>query len=75
MEQIFEEVRVLEVAHWVFVPATGTLLADMGADVVKVEHPETGDPSRGLITQGLGTSAINLGLEHHKQFFHVKELH
>jgi crotonobetainyl-CoA:carnitine CoA-transferase CaiB-like acyl-CoA transferase len=64
MEKIFEQVRVLEVAHWVFVPATGTLLADMGADVVKVEHPETGDPSRGLITQGLGTaSAINLGWE------------
>ncbi len=64
MQQIFEQVRVLEVAHWVFVPAAGTLLADLGADVVKVEHPLTGDPSRGLITQGLGTAAaVNLGWE------------
>ena len=64
MQQIFENVRVLELAHWVFVPAAGTILADLGADVIKVEHPETGDPSRGLITQGLGTaSAINLGWE------------
>ena len=64
MEQIFDQVRVLEVANWVFVPAAGTLLADMGADVIKVEHPETGDPSRGLITQGLGSAAgVNLGWE------------
>ena len=64
MQQIFEGVRVLEVAHWVFVPATGTLLADLGADVIKVEHPETGDPSRGLVTQGLGSaSKVNLGWE------------
>ena len=64
MQQIFEGVRVLEVAHWVFVPSAGTLMADFGADVVKVEHPATGDPSRGLITQGLGTDAkVNLGWE------------
>jgi crotonobetainyl-CoA:carnitine CoA-transferase CaiB-like acyl-CoA transferase len=32
-------VRVVEVAHYVAVPAAGTLLADLGADVVKVEQP------------------------------------
>jgi crotonobetainyl-CoA:carnitine CoA-transferase CaiB-like acyl-CoA transferase len=46
-------VRVLEVASWVFVPSAGAVLADWGADVVKVEHPGTGDPVRGLVTQGL----------------------
>jgi crotonobetainyl-CoA:carnitine CoA-transferase CaiB-like acyl-CoA transferase len=62
MQQIFENVRVIELAGWVFVPAAATILADQGADVIKVEHPETGDPSRGLITQGLGTaSSVNLG--------------
>jgi crotonobetainyl-CoA:carnitine CoA-transferase CaiB-like acyl-CoA transferase len=64
MQEVFEGVRVLELATWVFVPATGTLLGDLGADVIKVEHPETGDPSRGLVTQGLGTgSGINLAWE------------
>ncbi|MED5810848.1 CoA transferase [Mycolicibacterium sp. 050232] len=41
-------VRVLEVAQWTFVPAAGAVLADWGADVIKVEHPQTGDSQRGL---------------------------
>ncbi len=32
-------IRVVEVAHFVAVPAAGALLADLGADVVKVERP------------------------------------
>jgi len=43
----FSGVKVLEVASWTFVPAAGALLADLGADVIKVEPP-TGDPQRGL---------------------------
>ena len=31
----------------------GAVLADWGADVIKVEHPETGDPQRGLVTMGI----------------------
>lgn len=41
-------VRVLEVAQWTFVPAAGAVLADWGADVLKIEHPVTGDSQRGL---------------------------
>ena len=33
-------VRVLEVASYVFVPAAAAVLADWGADVLKVEHPD-----------------------------------
>jgi crotonobetainyl-CoA:carnitine CoA-transferase CaiB-like acyl-CoA transferase len=40
-------VRVLEVAAWTFVPAAGAILADLGAEVIKVEPP-TGDPQRAL---------------------------
>ncbi|MGW6124165.1 CaiB/BaiF CoA transferase family protein [Nocardia sp. NPDC055165] len=43
-----EGIRVLEVAMYGFVPSAGAVLADWGADVVKVEHAVTGDPQRGL---------------------------
>ena len=46
-------VRVLEVAIYAFGPAAGAVLADWGADVVKVEHPEAGDPLRGLVAYGV----------------------
>ena len=46
-------VRAVEVASHVFVPMAGTVLSEWGADVVKIEHPVTGDPYRGLVTSGL----------------------
>ncbi|ORV41356.1 carnitine dehydratase [Mycolicibacter engbaekii] len=44
--------RVLEVAQFTFVPAAGAILADWGADVIKVEHPVRGDTQRGFIKMG-----------------------
>jgi crotonobetainyl-CoA:carnitine CoA-transferase CaiB-like acyl-CoA transferase len=58
--------RVLEVAAWTFVPAAGAVLADWGADVIKVEHPVGGDPQRGLVSMGLipgGPGAVNYIME------------
>ncbi len=66
MSDALSGVRVLEVAAWTFVPAAGAVLADWGADVIKVEHPETGDPQRGLVSMGLipgGPSAVNYIME------------
>lgn len=48
-----EGVRVLEVGIYAFVPAAGAVLADWGSDVVKVEHPEAGDPLRSLVAYGV----------------------
>lgn len=48
MKQVMKNVRVLEVAQYVFVPACGAVLADWGADVIKVEHPVRGDVQRGM---------------------------
>jgi crotonobetainyl-CoA:carnitine CoA-transferase CaiB-like acyl-CoA transferase len=48
MDRPMEGVRVLEVAQFTFVPAAGAVLADWGADIVKVEHAERGDAQRGL---------------------------
>lgn len=39
-------VTVLEMGTFITGPAAGMLLADMGADVIKVEQPGTGDPFR-----------------------------
>ena len=44
--------RVLEVAQFTFVPAAGAILADWGADVIKVEHPLRGDTQRGFLNMG-----------------------
>ncbi len=41
-------VRVVEIASWIAAPSAGAVLADMGADVVKIE-PIGGDAMRGLL--------------------------
>lgn len=65
MDQVLKGVRVVEVAQWWFVPAAGAVLADWGADVIKIEHPVTGDPQRGLVTSGLipATGGVNFMIE------------
>ena len=52
MIKVMQGVRVLEVAQFTFVPAAGAILADWGADVIKVEHPVRGDTQRGFINMG-----------------------
>lgn len=42
-----EGVRVLELGNYIAAPTAGRMLADFGADVVKVERPQTGDELRG----------------------------
>ncbi len=45
-------VRVVEVAQFTYVPVSGAVLADWGADVIKVEHAVSGDAQRGLANLG-----------------------
>jgi crotonobetainyl-CoA:carnitine CoA-transferase CaiB-like acyl-CoA transferase len=45
------------VATWGLVPACGAVLADWGADVLKIEHPVIGDPIRGVSSQGIEPGA------------------
>jgi crotonobetainyl-CoA:carnitine CoA-transferase CaiB-like acyl-CoA transferase len=53
MNAPLDGVRVVEVASHVFVPLAGSVLAEWGADVIKVEDPVSGDPYRSLSTYGL----------------------
>ncbi len=46
MSGVLEGVRAIEIAHYAFVPAAGAILADWGADVVKIEDTNEGDPVR-----------------------------
>jgi len=46
MIEVLKGVRVIEQGTFITGPAAGMMLADLGADVVKVEQPETGDPFR-----------------------------
>ena len=57
----FDGIRVVELAQWVFVPVAGALLADWGADVIRVDRLD-GDPYRGLATQGIGTDSGGVNL-------------
>ncbi len=61
MTAVMQGVRVLEVAEHTFVPAASALLADWGAEVIKIEHVERGDAMRGLASSG----TVNLGGDVH----------
>jgi crotonobetainyl-CoA:carnitine CoA-transferase CaiB-like acyl-CoA transferase len=49
MVETMKGVRILEVAQFTFVPVASAILADWGADVIKIEHPVRGDTQRGFI--------------------------
>ena len=62
-----EGIRILEVAEHTFVPAASAILADWGAEVIKIEHVERGDAMRGLGSVGLagiGGTGVHVLLEH-----------
>jgi crotonobetainyl-CoA:carnitine CoA-transferase CaiB-like acyl-CoA transferase len=63
---VLQGVRILEVAEHTFVPAASALLADWGAEVIKIEHVERGDAMRGLASTGVGIvgSDVHALLEH-----------
>jgi len=63
MAGVFQGVRVIELAQYVYVPGAGVMLADQGAEVIKIEAVE-GDPYRTLqvgVSRNLGN--INIAME------------
>lgn len=62
MAGVLDGVRVVELAIWAAAPAGGGIMADWGAEVIKVEDPDGGDPFRGFLSTGVGaatSSTIN----------------
>lgn len=60
MAQPLDGIRVLDVSTVLAAPLTASLLAEFGAEVIKVEQPTTGDPVRGYAPY-LGDASL-----HHK---------
>ena len=52
-------VRVLELGHIVAGPTASLILADLGADVIKIEHPDGGDQARRMPGAGSGYYFFN----------------
>ena len=49
----YEGIRVIEFSHMVMGPSCGMILADLGAEVIKIE-PIEGDRTRDLLGSGAG---------------------
>ncbi len=53
---LLSSIRVLELGHFIAAPFATRVLADLGADVIKIEPPGSGDPVRGWGAQANGCS-------------------
>ena len=51
-----EGLRIIDMTIWQHGPVSTAMLADMGAEVIKVEERRSGDPGRYLVRRG--TSGI-----------------
>lgn len=60
-------VRVLELGNYIAAPTAGRLLADFGAEVIKVERPGTGDELRNWRLFGGSTSMLYRTINRNKK--------
>src|SRR5271154_4134905 len=60
MDRPLSGIKVVELAIWVAGPSTGAVLADWGADVIKVEEPQRGDPVRGMTIRSAHNPGVRI---------------
>jgi crotonobetainyl-CoA:carnitine CoA-transferase CaiB-like acyl-CoA transferase len=78
MKQALAGYRILELAHFIAGPVCGLYLADMGADVIKVEEPGAGDASRRMYDAANvpgGDSSVYLATNRNKRSVAVDLTH
>ena len=66
-KKMFEGIRVIDFGNNIAGPLCGAMLADFGADVIKVEKPVLGDDSRGFTPTVEGKSLTNLWVNRGKR--------
>ena len=75
MSPILDGVRVVDMTQYLAGPTVTRLMAELGADIVKIEHPPAGDPSRGFgvirdgrsgyfVQQNRGKRSVCVDLDH-----------
>lgn len=81
MKGVLDGIKVLELGNFISGPYAASLLADMGAEVIKVENPDGGDPFRGwdlggdqpnfwAYNRGKKSITLNLQTAEGKKIFH-----
>jgi len=67
MRQALENVRVLDLSRMLPGPFASMMLGDLGAEIIKVEEPRTGDPTRWSLPLIAGQSAAFLQVNRNKK--------
>ncbi len=67
MPQALEGIRVLDLTIWQQGPMTTAMLADWGADVIKIEGPDSPDPGRSLVRYEVTPGGPNAYFETHNR--------
>lgn len=72
MKQLLDGILVLDFSHWIAGPYAGMFLADMGAEVIKIEPPEGAEERRmGNTERYRGNTRMSLTLNRGKKGFCV----
>lgn len=68
MKTLLDGILVLDFTHWIAGPYAGLLLADMGAEVIKIEPPEGAEERRmGNTKRYRGNTRLSLTLNRGKK--------